>query len=77
MTQQTGEEQTPITVGLLCLIVLIVILHNVCVSIMQLFASDCDMNMMISRNRKSTQIKKKVRGGEFALHQWFLTVAIS
>ena len=74
--QQTGAEQTPSTVGLLCLIVLIVILDNVGVSIMQLFASNCDMNM-ISINRKSTQIKKKVRGGEFALHQWFLTVAIS
>ena len=36
--------------GLLCVIVLIVLAHNVCVSIMQLFASNCDMNM-ISINR--------------------------
>ena len=37
--QQTGAEQTQGRVGLLCLIVLIVILDNVGVSIMQLFAS--------------------------------------
>ena len=61
--QQTGAEQTPIPVGLLCLFVHIVILHNVCVSIMQLFASNCDMNM-ISINRKSTQILKKRFEGE-------------